>query len=46
MKNVNLATQRIFALKVAKALDFQVQKHYTSLFKHTTALSIELFEDL
>ena len=30
----NLATQRIFALKAAKALDSQVQKHSTSLFKH------------
>ena len=46
MKKGNLATQHIFALKAAKALDFQVQKHSTSLFKHTTALTIELFEDL
>ena len=42
----NLATQHIFALKPAKALDSQVQKHSTSLFKHKTALTIELFEDL
>ena len=46
MKKGNLATHRIFALKAAKALDIQVQKHSTSLFKHKTALSIELFEDL
>ena len=43
MKKENLATQRIFALKAAKALDSQVQKHSASLFKHKTALSIELF---
>ena len=46
MVKKNLATQHIFALKAAKALDSQVQKYSTSLFKHKTVLSIELFEDL
>ena len=30
-------------LNTAKALDFQVQKYTTSLFKHITALIIEYF---
>ena len=46
MKKENFATKCIFALKVAKALDSQVQKHSTSLFKRKTALAIGLFEDL
>ena len=40
IKIQNIATQRIFALKVAKALDSQVQKRSISLFRHITALTI------